>query len=105
MARSSTEAEIVGLADGLNHALWSRLFLDDIGNGMKKMTIFQDNESTIHLMKNGRNNGQRTKHLNVRMFHAMECIEREEIELVYASTKDMIVDFLQSRWLDQCSRN
>jgi hypothetical protein len=45
VARSSTEAEIIGLAEGLTHVLWARNMLSDLGIGLKPMIIYQDNES------------------------------------------------------------
>jgi hypothetical protein len=92
-ARSSTEAEIIGLSEGLNHALWARNMLNDLGVGLREMAIYQDNESCLHIMNNGRNNGQRTKHLDVRFFHAMECVKNGEIKLIYLPTADMVADF------------
>jgi hypothetical protein len=40
VARSSTEAEIIGLAEGLTHALWARNMLSDLGVGLKTYDFF-----------------------------------------------------------------
>jgi hypothetical protein len=93
VARSSTEAELIGLSDGLLHALWVNNLLSDIGFGTGTMKIYQDNKSTIHLVKEGRNSNQRTKHLDVRYFHAIDCVRRGEIDVEYISTTDMIADY------------
>jgi hypothetical protein len=63
--------------------------LNDLGIGLKPMTIFQDNESCLHIMNNGRNTGQRTKHLDVRYFHAIDCVKKGEINLVHVSSGKM----------------
>jgi hypothetical protein len=93
VARSSTEAELIGLSEGLTHALWIRHCLKDMNAGHECMTIFQDNESSIHITKNGRNTGQRTRHLDVRYFHAIDCVKKGEIDVTYIPTQDMLADY------------
>jgi hypothetical protein len=93
VSRSSTEAELIGLSDGLMHALWVRNLLLDIGHGENTIKIFQDNTSAMHIIKEGRNSNQRTKHLDVRYFHAVDCFERGEIDIEYINTTSMIADY------------
>jgi ribonuclease HI len=102
VARSSTEAEIIGLSEGLTQALWTRRVLEELGLGARKVNIYQDNEAVIHIMNNGRNNGQRTRHLDVRFFHAIECIENDEIILTYKPTGEMIADFFTKPVVGEC---
>jgi ribonuclease HI len=93
VARSSTEAEIIGLSEGLTHALWIRNLLGDIGLGHECISIYQDNRSAIHITKNGRNSGQRTKHLDVKLFHAIDCYKNGDIDVVYIPTEKMLADY------------
>ena len=50
---SSTEAELIGVNDALTIILWVRLFLQAQGFTMTDNVIFQDNQSTMLLAKNG----------------------------------------------------
>ena len=52
--RSSTEAELVGVDDGVNVILWTKLFLEAQGCTIKVNTVFQDNQSAILLEVNGK---------------------------------------------------
>ena len=65
VAKSSTEAEVVALSDGLTHVLWAREFLTAQGHDVTPMVVYQDNQSVLSLMKTGRSNKHRTKHLNI----------------------------------------
>ena len=42
-ARSSTEAELVGVDDASALMLWTKLFLEALACSVKKNTIYQDN--------------------------------------------------------------
>ena len=54
VTKSSTEAELVGLSDAGNQVLWSRNFLELQGHPQHPALIYQDNQSTIQLTRNGR---------------------------------------------------
>ena len=60
--KSSTEAELVGLSDASNQAIWTRHFLIDQGYQDNPAIIYQDNKSTIQLINNGQSNSERTAH-------------------------------------------
>ena len=51
--RSSTEAELVAVDDGMAPVLWTKNFLEAQGYEIKARIILQDNESAIKLEKNG----------------------------------------------------
>ena len=60
--RSSTESEVVGVDEMMPAILWTRLFLEAQGYGVKESIIFQDNKSAILLEKNGKSSSsKRTK--------------------------------------------
>jgi hypothetical protein len=50
---SSTEAELVAVTEASYQVLWTRNFLSEQGYVMQPATMFQDNQSTTHLIKNG----------------------------------------------------
>jgi hypothetical protein len=85
VTKSSTEAEIVGLSDGLTNALWMREMLIAQGYTLPPTVIYQDNEGVIKIIRKGRSPKHRTRHLNVRHFFARDREESGEIKLVYAT--------------------
>jgi hypothetical protein len=52
--RSSTEAELVAVDDVMAQVMWTRYFLEAQGYEVKENIIYQDNQSTMLLEKNGR---------------------------------------------------
>jgi hypothetical protein len=92
VTKSSTEAEIVGLSDGLTNALWMREMLIAQGYTLPPTVIYQDNEGVIKIIRKGRSPKHRTRHLNVRHFFARDREESGEIKLVYKKTSEMIAD-------------
>ena len=68
--RSSTEAELVGVDDGINLILWTKFFLEAHGHHFEVNTVYQDNQSAILLEVNGkRSSSNRTRALNIRYFY------------------------------------
>jgi hypothetical protein len=49
-AKSSTEAELIAVSDGLPHVLWIREFIIGQGFNLPPTTVFQDNLSTIAML-------------------------------------------------------
>lgn len=66
VAKSSTEAELIGLSDGLPHVLWMKNFLQAQGYEIGPAIIHQDNKSTIVLAEKGRSTTNRTRHVSIR---------------------------------------
>jgi hypothetical protein len=93
VAKSSTEAELVGLSDMLSQVLWTRNFLEAQGYDMEPVQVFQDNKSTIMLAEKGRSTSGRTRHVSIRYFFVKDRIESKEIKLNYVPTDAMMADF------------
>eukprot|EP00543_Licmophora_paradoxa_P004680 CAMPEP_0202452416 /NCGR_PEP_ID=MMETSP1360-20130828/10637_1 /ASSEMBLY_ACC=CAM_ASM_000848 /TAXON_ID=515479 /ORGANISM="Licmophora paradoxa, Strain CCMP2313" /LENGTH=75 /DNA_ID=CAMNT_0049071239 /DNA_START=367 /DNA_END=590 /DNA_ORIENTATION=+ len=47
--KSSTEAELVAVNDGMSHITWTRRFLMEQGIAMKDNIVYKDNQSAILL--------------------------------------------------------
>jgi hypothetical protein len=65
--KSSTESELVGLSDSAGQFLWARYFLEEQGYSMGPAKIYQDNMSTISMIKNGKSSSDRTKRIAIRL--------------------------------------
>jgi hypothetical protein len=93
-SKSSTEAELIGASDSVGQLLWTRQFLAGQGYNVQPAVLYQDNQSTMALMKNGRSNSERTRHIAIRYFFISDRIEKKEIRVEYLATGDMIADIL-----------
>ena len=94
LTKSSTEAELVGLSDSGNQVLWTRNFLEQQGHKQPPAVIYQDNQSTIQLIRNGRSNSERTRHVDIRYFFLHDRMNALDIDIQYLSTREMIADIL-----------
>jgi hypothetical protein len=92
-ARSSTEAELVGVHDVLPKIMWTVYFLQ--GQGIAPEAIlFQDNKSSILLEKNGRaSSSKRTRHIQIRYFFVKEQSDNGVVRIEYCPTKEMWADY------------
>jgi hypothetical protein len=92
--KSSTEAELVGVDDVMPQILWTRYFLEAQGYKVADSKIFQDNQSTILLAKNGRgSSSKRTRHINIRYFFVNDRVKSNEVSIEYCPTGEMDADF------------
>jgi hypothetical protein len=92
--KSSTEAELVGVAEVLPQILWTQYFLQAQGYTSEDSIIYQDNKSAILLESNGTaSSSKRTRHINIRYYFVTDRIAHKEIRIVYCPTKAMIADF------------
>jgi len=93
--RSSTEAELVGVDDAINHILWTKLFLEDQGYPITENRLAQDNMSSILLEKNGKKSSSgRTRAINIRYFFVTDQVEKGNVMIYHCPTDDMIADFM-----------
>ena len=92
--KSSTEAELVGLSDSTGQILWTRNFLIEQGYNVEAATVYQDNMSTIALVKNGKSNSERTRHIAIRFFFVADRVASKEIKVEYMQTGEMLADIL-----------
>ena len=92
--KSSTESKIVGVSDFLPNVIWAKMFLEAQGFAIKENILYQDNQSSIKIEKNGKkSSGQKTKHMDNRYFWIKDRLENEGIEVEYCPTEKMIADF------------
>ena len=61
---------------------------------MGPAVLYQDNMSTIAMLKNGRASSDRTRHINIRYFFVKDRVDAGEIRVEYKPTEQMIADIL-----------
>lgn len=67
--KSSTEAELVGTSEYIPYLLWLLLFMSSQGYEIKDNVLYQDNQSTMLMLKNGRNSCTgNSRHIDIRYF-------------------------------------
>ena len=93
-SKSSTEAELIGLSDATGQIVWTRNFLLEQGYNIEPATVYEDNMSTIALVKNGKSNSERSRHIAIRFFFIADRVASKEIKVEYIKTGDMIADIL-----------
>ena len=92
--KSSTESELVGVAEYVPYNLWLLMFLEKQGYGIKDNVIFQDNQSAMLMEQNGRNSCTgNSRHINVRYFFVKDRIDKGEIRVQYCPTGLMLADY------------
>jgi hypothetical protein len=93
VSTSSTEAELISASLATQEAIHLRMLLGEMGLKQGPITIHEDNQPCIKIAENPINS-ERTKHIHVRYFFVRERVQRNEIELAYVPTNDMIADCL-----------
>ena len=94
-ARSSTEAELIGVNDAMALIIWTRLFIEAQGYKVKDNVVYQDNQSAMLLENNGkRSSSKKTRHIEIRYFFVTDNIKRKQMRVEYCPTDEMTADFL-----------
>ena len=91
---SSTEAEYVALAACVQEVKYLRTLLRELGfEHTAPVTVYEDNQSCIKLVKNPESHG-RTKHIDIKYHFLQEAYAALVIFMVYCATSEMIADTL-----------
>ena len=94
---SLTEMELIMADDFMLQILWMNLFLDAQGYKTLDTILYQDNQSTILLEKNGTwSSSKWTKHLNCWYYFITNRISAGDLSIKYCPTGEMVSDFLWS---------
>ena len=92
--KSSTEAELVGNSDYLPYNIWLIMFMSMKGYAVKNNVLYQDNQSTILMLKNGRNSCTgNSRHIHIRYFFVKDRIDKKEIKVEYCPSPIMLADY------------
>ena len=92
--KSSTESELVGVSDYLPYNIWLLMFFYEQGYIITNNTLYQDNQSTILMLKNGRNSCTgNSRHIHIRYFFVKDRVDKGEVKVEYCPTLQMLADF------------
>ena len=91
--KSSTEAEIVAVSDGMNIPLCLRDFITFQGYSKEPVHLEQDNMSCITLLQKGESTATATKYIDVKRFWISDYMMRGEVIVKYVPTLEMTSDY------------
>jgi hypothetical protein len=93
--KSSTETELVLLADKLSDIVWMQYFIECQGYNIDEYIIFQDSMNALSLEKNGHVLSSKwTKHIKVKYFLIKDYYDAGEIDVKFCPTDGMWADVL-----------
>jgi len=93
-AKSSTETELVGGSDYLPYPVWLLYFYESQGYRIAKKIVYQDNQSTMKFLMNGRKScGKQSRHENIRFFWIADRLRIHGMKVEYCPTSVMLADF------------
>lgn len=92
MALSSTEAELVALAEGCQELIWMKRLLEEIGEqSTEAITVYEDNQSCIKLVESDRLE-RKTKHIETKFFFVRDLHQQQQINLQYCPSEEMLAE-------------
>jgi hypothetical protein len=94
MTKSSTESELVAASDCGSDILFVRNFIMAQGKYKSPAKLFQDNQSTVKLLLNGRDSSKNTRHVSIHHFWLKEQIALGNLVVEWIETGEMIADIL-----------
>ena len=87
---SSTESELVSIADVLGVMIWCKYFTEAQGYMIDNNLLYQDNKLTILLANNGRMPaGKASRHIHHRFFLITDKIEKGDVSVKHRGTEEM----------------
>ena len=93
-SKSSTKAELIGMNNIIGQILWTQNFLAEQGYTVTPSTIYQDNKSAMLLEHNDiMSSSKRTKHIDIRFYFIKDKIDKNEVNVIYCPTGDMLGDY------------
>ena len=92
--KNSTESELVGTCEYFPYNILLMMFMEAQGYGIKKNIVYQDNQSTMKMLINGRNSCTgNSRHINVRYFFVKDRIDKRELKVEYCHTLLILADY------------
>ena len=92
--KSSTEAELVGSSNYMPYNIWNVIFLREQGFNFSRNILLQDNQSTIKMLRNGRNSCTGiSRHIDIRYFFVHDQVKKGGVDVEYCPTDLMLCDY------------
>ncbi|KAE8700517.1 hypothetical protein F3Y22_tig00110556pilonHSYRG00215 [Hibiscus syriacus] len=93
VALSTTEAEYIAVTEAIKEAMWLQGMVEELGIQQKVLTVFCDNQSTIHLTRNQVFH-ERSKHIDVKLHFVRDVVTKGSITVKKIPTEENPADML-----------
>ncbi|KAM6572601.1 hypothetical protein CsatA_016681 [Cannabis sativa] len=93
VALSTTEAEYMAATEAIKEAVWLKGFAQEMKINATDITVYCDNQSALHLMKNPMFH-ERSKHIDIRLHYIREIIASGEVQVKKVKTDDNPADVM-----------
>lgn len=93
VALSSTEAEFIAAAEVGQELLWIRKLMDDVREPVKKILLYEDNQSAIRQLESERLE-RRSKHVDTKFQFIKDLVQQGVLTVVYCPSENMVADML-----------
>ena len=90
---SSCQSDLIALSKGLHGGLWTASFLEAQGYNREPVSVYQNNQSTIKYVENGRSDTELTRHIKIDYFRVHNLVKQGLVAVQYCHTPDMIADY------------
>jgi hypothetical protein len=91
VSKSSTEAELIAATDLISEGLHLKGLCEFICDKKVNLTLMQDNQATIAIIKNGKVSGK-SKHVRIRLNWIKERVDCGDFNIEYKESKKMKAD-------------
>ncbi|KID83233.1 retrotransposon like protein [Metarhizium guizhouense ARSEF 977] len=93
VARSTTEAEYVGMGEASKAALWGRRLLAELeGKGAQAVPLLlEDNKGAVQLTR-GVSNTSKIKHIDIAFHHVVDEVKEGRIQVYWVPGENMLAD-------------
>jgi hypothetical protein len=92
VAKSSTEAEMIAVSDHAGELIAQNEFYIHQCGSNRPAVLYQGNQSTMRLLKNGKSSSDATKHINIRYFWLKDRVDAKDVLVEYMPTRNMLAD-------------
>ena len=92
-SKSSAESELISAADAVSELLGIKNYLISRNYNVLDTILYQDNQASISILKNGINSIKRMKHIKSKYFFVTDYIKNNELRVEWIDTNMMIADF------------
>lgn len=93
VALSTTEAEYMAATQACKEAVWIQRLLEELGHMQKKIVLFCDSQSALHIARNPAFHS-RTKHIRVQYHFVREVVEEGSVDMQKIHTDENLADVM-----------
>ena len=94
VSKSSAEAELVSLCDGVGTLLACRNCIEGLGVTLSTLVVHEDNLSVLDLVKADALCNMRTRHMSIKLIFIKQFVDKGIFSVVNCNTDAMLADVL-----------